>query len=486
MATSLELAITAIRSGRKEEGRQLLNLLIQQNPNNEQAWLWMSSVVNTDEQRARCLYHVLAINPDNELARRGLQILGIVVSDSRPVKVPRDSQPIPVQRPEPEVTTPWPVPQAAPAPTPSPTDTQPLPQPAEPPKAEPTPAPITASEERRPFRLDPKTITQELPFVPLREPFAEPARRSPSAFIPREEADQPAAAETPQPNGLSAPAAETAAPVQAKPESALVPFSPPDVPLPDFPPVASAPPPQPSAAPTPVSDTGPLANSTPAQPQAQNFGPGGQINETRPSQPIWVPHSNVTMSMPAPQNPLPYPGPNLNSNMTMGMPTQYLPPQNPIQAVPPIHSNATMGMPMPPQNGLYSHQTEMMPVIQPNGTVGMIPYQPTPFQPPYPQNQIYHSSSTMAMPTMTEAEARARLMTNQAMPVHDPYAALRMAAPPPQAPPVAKKSSKKAAKNNEDEGEEEVNLMAVIVFGSLSVTALGGMGMLILLWFTSV
>ena len=94
MATSLELAITAIRSNRKDEGRQLLNLLIQENPNNEAAWLWMSSVVDTDEQRARCLYHVLAVNPDNQIARRGLQLLGIVVSDSRPVKVPRDSQPI--------------------------------------------------------------------------------------------------------------------------------------------------------------------------------------------------------------------------------------------------------------------------------------------------------------------------------------------------------------------------------------------------------
>lgn len=208
MATSLELAITAIRSGRKEEGRQLLNLLIQQNPNNEQAWLWMSGVVNTDEQRARCLYHVLAINPDNELARRGLQILGIVVSDSRPVKVPRDSQPIPVQRPEAEAATPWPVPQAAP--TLGPADTQPLPQPAEP-QAEPAPAaPAPPPAERRPFRLDPKTITQELPFVPLREPFAEPARRSPSAFIPRVEADQPATAETP-PNGSPAPVTETTA-----------------------------------------------------------------------------------------------------------------------------------------------------------------------------------------------------------------------------------------------------------------------------------
>src|SRR5512147_201706 len=110
MATSLELAITAIRSGRKDEGRQLLNLLIQQNPNNEMAWLWMSSVVNTDEQRARCLYHVLAINPTNEMARRGLQLLGITVSDSRPVKVPRDSQPIPIQRVQPDTPLPGPLP----------------------------------------------------------------------------------------------------------------------------------------------------------------------------------------------------------------------------------------------------------------------------------------------------------------------------------------------------------------------------------------
>jgi hypothetical protein len=137
------LAITAIRSGRKEEGRQLLNLLIQQNPNDEMAWLWMSSVVNTDEQRARCLYHVLAINPESDIARRGLEVLGIVVSDSRPVKIPRDSQPIPIQR-----------------------TGEPLPEIPSPPVA---PAPA----ERRPFRVDPRAITQELPFKPLKEPFTQ-------------------------------------------------------------------------------------------------------------------------------------------------------------------------------------------------------------------------------------------------------------------------------------------------------------------------
>jgi hypothetical protein len=167
----------------------------------------------------------------------------------------------------------------------------------------------------------------------------------------------------------------------------------------------------------------------------------------------------------------------------MGMPTQFLQPQNPMQTGAPIHSNTTMGMPMPPQNGQMPYLAESAPM-----TPGMV-YAPAPFQVPFPQNQVYHSSSTMAMPTMTEAEARARLMAAQAqgMPgVMDPFAALRAAANPPDmgAPRTSKKGSKKAAKVAEE--EEEVNLLAVIVFGSLSVTALGGLGMLILLWITSV
>jgi hypothetical protein len=167
----------------------------------------------------------------------------------------------------------------------------------------------------------------------------------------------------------------------------------------------------------------------------------------------------------------------------MGMPTQFLPPQPPPQAGAAVHSNATMGMPMPP-NGQMPYMAETMPMMQPNG-MGMA-YAPSPYPMPFPQNQVYHSSSTMAMPTMTEAEARARLMAAQApmMPgMADPFAALRAAAPPPAR--TSKKSSKKAAKPEEEE-EEEVNLLAVIVFGSLSITALGGLGMLILLWITSV
>jgi hypothetical protein len=37
----------------------------------------------------------------------------------------------------------------------------------------------------------------------------------------------------------------------------------------------------------------------------------------------------------------------------------------------------------------------------------------------------------------------------------------------------------------DDEEEDEINVLAVVIFGSLSVTALGGLGMLILLMFAT-
>ena len=39
------------------------------------AWLWMTQAVNSDDDRIRCLQNVLKINPDNEMAKRGLATL---------------------------------------------------------------------------------------------------------------------------------------------------------------------------------------------------------------------------------------------------------------------------------------------------------------------------------------------------------------------------------------------------------------------------
>jgi hypothetical protein len=73
--TLLREAIAAVKAGDKARGRALLARVLQVDPRNEQAWMWMSEVVETDERRAYCLRRVLAINPENESAKKGLQSL---------------------------------------------------------------------------------------------------------------------------------------------------------------------------------------------------------------------------------------------------------------------------------------------------------------------------------------------------------------------------------------------------------------------------
>ena len=67
-----EQAIAAVRAGRKTEARALLQTILAADPSHEDAWLWMSAVVDSDAQRAECLRRVLRINPHNAAARKGL------------------------------------------------------------------------------------------------------------------------------------------------------------------------------------------------------------------------------------------------------------------------------------------------------------------------------------------------------------------------------------------------------------------------------
>ena len=71
----LDQAIEAINSGNKQSGRWLLTDLLNDDPYHEEAWLWLTLVVDTDEERIQCLEQVLAINPQNEDARRELAML---------------------------------------------------------------------------------------------------------------------------------------------------------------------------------------------------------------------------------------------------------------------------------------------------------------------------------------------------------------------------------------------------------------------------
>lgn len=71
----LSQGIAAAKAGQREQARDLLMQAIELDERNEKVWLWLSGVVDTDEDRCVCLENVLALNPDNAWARRGLERL---------------------------------------------------------------------------------------------------------------------------------------------------------------------------------------------------------------------------------------------------------------------------------------------------------------------------------------------------------------------------------------------------------------------------
>jgi len=65
--------VAALRAGNKAEAETLLLRVVEADEEHEQAWLWLSGAVQTDEDRRVCLENVLTINPDNAAAQRGLE-----------------------------------------------------------------------------------------------------------------------------------------------------------------------------------------------------------------------------------------------------------------------------------------------------------------------------------------------------------------------------------------------------------------------------
>ncbi len=72
----LHAAVMALRSGDHTAARTTLDQALKLDPTNEQAWLWMSGAVETPTEQRECLEVVLKLNPANQAAQRGLQILG--------------------------------------------------------------------------------------------------------------------------------------------------------------------------------------------------------------------------------------------------------------------------------------------------------------------------------------------------------------------------------------------------------------------------
>jgi hypothetical protein len=75
MDNYLQQGVMAAKAGDKPLAFDLLIRASQAPETSEQAWLWLSGVVNEDSERLFCLESVLRINPDNTAAQRGAAML---------------------------------------------------------------------------------------------------------------------------------------------------------------------------------------------------------------------------------------------------------------------------------------------------------------------------------------------------------------------------------------------------------------------------
>jgi hypothetical protein len=66
-------AVSAFKAGRKAEARSILESVVEQNQQHEEAWLYLSALVDSLEEQEICLENVLALNPNNPKAKRGLE-----------------------------------------------------------------------------------------------------------------------------------------------------------------------------------------------------------------------------------------------------------------------------------------------------------------------------------------------------------------------------------------------------------------------------
>lgn len=64
--------IEAAREGKKAEAKEFFQQVVDADDKNEKAWMWLASVVETDEERRVCLSNALFLNPNNERAQAAM------------------------------------------------------------------------------------------------------------------------------------------------------------------------------------------------------------------------------------------------------------------------------------------------------------------------------------------------------------------------------------------------------------------------------
>lgn len=72
----LQEAIQALEAGQAAKAREILTRLLQADADNPSYWVYLSAAVESPKERRFCLERALALDPENEAARRGLILLG--------------------------------------------------------------------------------------------------------------------------------------------------------------------------------------------------------------------------------------------------------------------------------------------------------------------------------------------------------------------------------------------------------------------------
>ncbi len=75
MEQLLQRALAHVNGGELDQGRALLEKILEQDPKNDRAWVWLSGCVDDPMQRRICLQQALSANPNNQAALDGMRVL---------------------------------------------------------------------------------------------------------------------------------------------------------------------------------------------------------------------------------------------------------------------------------------------------------------------------------------------------------------------------------------------------------------------------
>jgi hypothetical protein len=84
----------AAKAGQRERARDLLMRAVEYDERNVPAWLWLSDVVDSLDERRVCLENVLSLDPYNAAAQRGLALIQKQQEEQQPPPAPPSESPM--------------------------------------------------------------------------------------------------------------------------------------------------------------------------------------------------------------------------------------------------------------------------------------------------------------------------------------------------------------------------------------------------------